>query len=383
MIIWCSGISGSGRKDYLREVAAYFEEQGQRCRVFEFGELLAKVQGETRIADDATTLLDGNPVVLDVQRSAAFRRLVDELRGWPAEDVAIISNHACFMRRGRLQTAMDMAQVKAHLAPIVDFYATVVDGAFEVYARQQEHAEWRGHLTVAEIAIWRDFETTLTQVLATYESKPFYVLARAEPPEMLYRLCQRPLPKRIYLSYPITAITKTNPELLEEASALGARLRDEGYVVYNPMAVDDTPVSLGNRGLSTRGCLFRLQLGDRGRLRFGLCRRGGRLRHRHRRRRRRARPVVRAPERAAAAARQCGGHLAGIHGHARRDHRLPGLQRCGDRQSRPESRLLRWRLHRQPRGAAVPRRDGRLLALRPHLRRDRRRRGAVDPDQVE
>lgn len=249
MIIWCSGISGSGRKDYLREVAAYFEEQGQRCRVFEFGELLAKVQGETRIADDATTLLDGNPVVLDVQRSAAFRRLVDELRGWPAEDVAIISNHACFMRRGRLQTAMDMAQVKAHLAPIVDFYATVVDGAFEVYARQQEHAEWRGHLTVAEIAIWRDFETTLTQVLATYESKPFYVLARAEPPEMLYRLCQRPLPKRIYLSYPITAITKTNPELLEEASALGARLRDEGYVVYNPMAVDDTPVSLGNRGL--------------------------------------------------------------------------------------------------------------------------------------
>ncbi len=249
MIIWCSGISGSGRKDYLREVAAYFQQQGRRCRVLEFGELLAKVQGETRIADDATTLLDGNPVVLDVQRSAAFRRLMDELRGWPAEDVAIISNHACFMRRGRLQTAMDMAQVKAHLAPIVDFYATVVDGAFEVYARQQEHAEWRGHLTVAEIAIWRDFETTLTQVLATYESKPFYVLARAEPPEMLYRLCQRPLPKRIYLSYPITAITRTNPELLEEASALAARLRDEGYVVYNPMAVDDTPVSLGTRGL--------------------------------------------------------------------------------------------------------------------------------------
>jgi adenylate kinase len=249
MIVWCSGISGSGRKDYLREVAAYFEAQGQRCRVVEFGDLLAKVQDETRIADDATTLLDGNPVVLDVQRKAAFRRMMDVLRDWPAADVAIISNHACFMRRGRLQTAMDMAQVKAHLAPVVDMYATVVDGAFDIYRRQQEHAEWRGHLSLAEIAIWRDFETTLTKVLADYESKPFYLLARKEPPETLYRLCRRPTPKRIYLSYPITAITQSNPELLDEATQLAGRLRAAGFVVYNPMAVDDTPVSLGNRGL--------------------------------------------------------------------------------------------------------------------------------------
>lgn len=248
MIVWCSGISGSGRKDYLREVAAYFAEQGQRCRVFEFGELLAKVQDDTRLADDATTLLDGNPVVLDVQRKAAFRRLMDDLRGWREQDVAIISNHACFMRKGRLQTAMDMSQVKTHLAPMVDVYATVVDGAFHVYARQQEHAEWRGHLTLAEIAIWRDFETTLTKVLADYENKPFYLLARQEPPEMLYRLCRRPPPRRIYLSYPITAISQTNPELIEEAARLGARLREAGFVVYNPMAVDDTPVSLGSRG---------------------------------------------------------------------------------------------------------------------------------------
>src|SRR4051812_40395346 len=99
MIIWCSGISGSGRKDYLREVAAYFAERGQRCEVFEFGDILAKVQDETRLADDATTLLDGNPVVLKVQRRAAFRRMMDMLAGWPERDVAIISNHACFMRR--------------------------------------------------------------------------------------------------------------------------------------------------------------------------------------------------------------------------------------------------------------------------------------------
>ena len=249
MIVLCSGISGSGRKDYMREVAEYFAARGQHCKIFEFGDILAKIQDETHIADDATTLLDGNPVVLNVQRRAAFRRLMDELRNWPAEDVAIISNHVCFMRKGRLSTAIDMAQIKQHLAPLIDMYCTVVDGAFTVFARQQEHAEWRGHLSVAEIAIWRDFETTLTQLLADYEQKPFYLLARAEPPEMVYRLCQRPAPKRIYLSYPMTAIMQTNPELLDEAALLATRLREAGFVVYNPIAVDDTPVSLGSRGL--------------------------------------------------------------------------------------------------------------------------------------
>jgi adenylate kinase len=172
---------------------------------------------------------------------------MDELRDWPEHDVAFISNHACFMRKGRLQTAMDMSQVKMHLAPVVDMYATVVDGAFDILWRQQEHAEWRGHLSLAEIAIWRDFETVLTKVLADYEKKPFYLLARQDPPETLYRLC-RPVPKRIYLSYPITAITQTNPELLDEARSLAERLREAGFVVYNPMAVDDTPVSLGRGG---------------------------------------------------------------------------------------------------------------------------------------
>ena len=250
MIVWCSGISGSGRKDYLREAAAYAAERGRRFEVFEFGDYLAKERSETNLADDATTLLDGNPVVLEVQRRGAFRRMMSDLRDWPADDIAVISNHACFMRRGRLQVAVDMAQVRRYLGPIVDIYCTVVDGAFEIFARQQEHAEWRGHLNLSEIAIWRDFESTLTQVMAGYESKPFYLLARAEPPESLFRLFQAAAPKRIYLSFPITAITRTNPELLTEAAALAGRLRGAGFVVYDPMAVDDTPVSLGNRDLS-------------------------------------------------------------------------------------------------------------------------------------
>lgn len=246
MIVWCTGISGSGRADYLREVAAYGRKRGVDCEVFEFGDLLAKIPDEARIADDATTLLDGNPEVLRAHRMAAFDILVRALRQRPPGSHSFISTHACFMRRGRLQPGMDMAPLKRLLEPMVELYVTIIDGCLQVYARQQRHAEWRGHLSLAEIAIWRDFETSLTQMLANYESKPFYLLARQEPPEALLRLCARAPARKIYLSYPITAILKENPGLITEALAVGEELRRAGFVVFNPLAVEDIGEAAGS-----------------------------------------------------------------------------------------------------------------------------------------
>src|SRR5207248_2132229 len=139
--VWCTGISGSGRADYLREVKSLFDERGLDCEVFEFGDLLAKIQDETRIADDATTLLDGNTEVLRAHRLAAFDALMRRLAQRPAGSYSFISTHACFMRRGRLQPGMDMAPLKRLLEPMIDLHITVIDGCLPVYARQQHHAE--------------------------------------------------------------------------------------------------------------------------------------------------------------------------------------------------------------------------------------------------
>ena len=141
MIVWCTGISGSGRGDYLRDAGRSFQEQGVDCQVFEFGELLARVPDESRTADEATTLLDGNPEVLRAHRMAALDSLARQLAQRPAGSTSIVSTHACFMRRGRLQSGMDMARLKRLLEPMVDLYVTVIDGCVPVYARQQLHAE--------------------------------------------------------------------------------------------------------------------------------------------------------------------------------------------------------------------------------------------------
>jgi adenylate kinase len=246
MIVWCTGISGSGRGDYLREVGRYFREQGADCQVFEFGDLLARVPDESRNADDATTLLDGNPEVLRAHRMAALDSLTHQLGQRPPDRYSFVSTHACFMRRGRLQSGMDMARLKRLLEPMVDMFVTILDGCVPVYARQQHHPEWRGHLSLAEIAIWRDFETSLTQMLAEYQEKPFYLLAREEPAEALYRLCQEPRAKTVYLSYPITAILNEDPGLINAALAVGDQLRAAGFVVFNPLSVEDIGEATGN-----------------------------------------------------------------------------------------------------------------------------------------
>ena len=238
MIVWCTGISGSGRGDFLREVGECFRGNGLDCAVFEFGELLARV-AEGGLADEATTLLDGNVEVLRARRMAALDALTHRLAERPPGSYSFVSTHACFMRRGRLQPGMDMAPLKQLLEPMVDMYVTVIDGCVPVYGRQQQHSEWRGHLSLAEIAIWRDFETSLTQMLAGYEGKPFYLIARQEPPEALLRLCATPREKTIYLAYPITAILEESPGLIDSALAVGEQLRQAGFVVFNPLSVED------------------------------------------------------------------------------------------------------------------------------------------------
>jgi adenylate kinase len=245
MIVWCTGISGSGRGDYLREAQRCFAENGADCEVFEFGELLANAQDSGNTADDATTLLDGNVEVLRVRRLAALDALRHRLAERPPGSYSFVSTHACFMRRGRLQPGMDMAPLKRLLEPMVDMYMTIIDGCVPVYGRQQQHAEWRGHLSLAEIAIWRDFETSLTQMLAGYEGKPFYLIARQEPPTALPRLCQTPRARTIYLSYPITAILEENPGLIDAALEVGEGLRQAGFVVFNPLSVEDIGEATG------------------------------------------------------------------------------------------------------------------------------------------
>src|SRR5438132_14230679 len=100
MLVWCTGISGSGRSDYVSQAAAQVQKSGRSCRVLEVGDFLDRVPEHLRVGPTATALLDGNENVLRLHRAYALNALLDEIKN-QTSDVTIVSTNACFIRKGR------------------------------------------------------------------------------------------------------------------------------------------------------------------------------------------------------------------------------------------------------------------------------------------
>ena len=240
MLVWCTGISGSGRTDYLLEAAEAVRASGKTAEVIDIGKLLDTVPPNLRVGTNGTELLDGNEDVLRLHRAYALHALEVQIAN-SNSDVIFVSTHAVFMRKGRLIAALDMNFIRQHLAEKIDAFATVIHDTHVAWTELQARPEWRDHLGLEEVALWRDFEIVTTKMLAEYHDKPFYLLARRDPASGLAGLVAVPPKPSLYLSYPITAILQTQPELLDQANGLADKLRDAGFVVFNPLSIKDVP----------------------------------------------------------------------------------------------------------------------------------------------
>ena len=110
-LVWCTGISGSQRTDYINEAAAAIRAEGRSCLVIDVGDLLEQVPEHLKVGASRTELLDGNEDVLRLHRSYALQnmlRMVEET----GADVVLVSTHACFLRNGRLMPGLDMHFIK-------------------------------------------------------------------------------------------------------------------------------------------------------------------------------------------------------------------------------------------------------------------------------
>jgi adenylate kinase len=250
MLIWATGISGSQRTEYLRRVASLCDAP-QKAEVIHVADFLRDLPSSLRILDEQqmTRLLDASDAVRKMHVRGALLGLEKKLDTMPTEAACIVSTHACFLRDGRLRPGLEMALLKRLFAPRIDMLVTVIDSCDEVWGRLHQRPEWQDQLELLDIAVWRDIEITMTRMIAEYEGKPFFLLARRDGPESLYRICTDPDARRIYLSYPISNILKEKRELFERAQALAEQLRRAGYVVFNPISIQDVP---GTRALLPR-----------------------------------------------------------------------------------------------------------------------------------
>ncbi|MAG36229.1 MAG: hypothetical protein CL878_08295 [Dehalococcoidia bacterium] len=223
-------MSGTDRLSYVREVAALARQHGHEVAVFDVKEIMFQIAADRGQPVEEETILDAAGSTLEALRAAALEHV---LRLADTTPHFILATHALFRWRNALIPGFDVHYL-SQIQP--DLYVTISDTITAIKGQLDRQARWR-HYSYNDLLIWRDEETFVTEMMASFQRKRHYLIARDQPPDTLYRLMFRPEAKTVYRSYPITHIVD-QPGLLAECDALGAQL-DEHFVVFDPMAIKD------------------------------------------------------------------------------------------------------------------------------------------------
>ncbi len=232
MRVVCTGSSGSDRMGYLEGVQHMARKAGIHLEVCNVGDMMLQKASDIGSPVSREKILDLPSSSLEWLRGSVFEEIV---RKAASHDHTIIATHTCFRWKKFLSPAFDTFYLR-QLDP--DFYVTIIDDYDNIRRRLDETVQWRDRLELWEILVWRDEEALITKILAQNFRKPDYLIARQEPPDILFNLMFRSERKKAYLSYPITAIEKEQPEQLDRVGEFLAELR-EYLTVFNPLAMTE------------------------------------------------------------------------------------------------------------------------------------------------
>ena len=235
MKVICTGTSGSGKLEYLKQAVDEAKRQGASIHLYNIGDLMFKKAEELECPTSPEKILDLSPSSLRALRAAVFEEILKE-----SEKVehCIISTHGCFRWKNYLMPAFDVHYLN-ELQP--DLYITVIDSILNVSKRLHQSPAWKGRLSLKDILIWRDEEIFVTKMMASFQRKPHYVVAIEQPSTTIYNLMFKPDMTKVYLSFPITLMID-DTKRMNEVREFRDKLR-EHFEVFDPLAVEDTELT--------------------------------------------------------------------------------------------------------------------------------------------
>jgi len=178
-------------------------------------------------------MLDLSPPTLQALRSTVFERILREVEDYERNnaDIAVIINtHATFRWRQHLMAGLDFFYL-TKLEP--DLFLTIINVINDIYETLEANPLWKGMNNRYQLGIWQEEEAFTTKLMAETMKKPFYIIARRQPPETLYRLIfEHEVSDKVYLSYPMTHIKDEDKK--KDIENLAQQLRDLGFIVFDP-----------------------------------------------------------------------------------------------------------------------------------------------------
>ena len=232
-----TGVSGSGRIELLEELKGYAASIGKTVAVYDVGELIRNECKRNRIKFIDQFILDLDHNVLRVLRSSALKEVQLKLKNQSSVDIHFIGVHATFRWKRRLIPGVSYRDL-SDINP--DGFINIVNNVREVCLANIKNPKWNRKTvpTLEETQEWMREEEFITETMAEFFDKPVFLVARKHNIKNLTDLFFSPK-KRVYLSYPITAVRKENPELIEQIQGPVLKKLEDLFVVFNPLTIKD------------------------------------------------------------------------------------------------------------------------------------------------
>lgn len=240
-----TGISGSGRIELLNELKEYAAIKGKNISVHDIGKIIYDEAERLDIQLSDNRVLDIDKNLLSTLRENALKEV--EILGLktPDVDVHLIGIHTTFRWKHRIIEGMSFRNLSRFE---IKGFINVVDDVESVYQINSINKKWDKDTlpNSEETQNWLIEEEFVTKVISDFFEKPFYIIARKHKISNLFDLFFTKK-KKIYLSYPITAIKDTNPELLQKIQSEYLEELENLFVVFNPLNIKDMSLTYGEK----------------------------------------------------------------------------------------------------------------------------------------
>ena len=232
-VVLCTSSSGSGRDDYLEEFESVLSQR-QRAHVHTYS-----LRDEMLKLFDAAGVRTGVRNILDLDDATRGRyraQAINTIRAkWQNPDCYIVSTPHPIMWRGGEKDGLSIEDVH-NLNP--DMFVTIVDDVLRTRVMLQADKQFEGQsFSLKEIAQWRGAAINSARQFSTVAQaqRPFYLIPRDHPPEVLRDLIFAPKKGRAYFSFPITNASKKD---IRQAKRFVQELRRK-YIVFDPLTIQD------------------------------------------------------------------------------------------------------------------------------------------------
>ncbi|MDQ3809059.1 MAG: hypothetical protein M3336_02095, partial [Chloroflexota bacterium] len=230
MRVICTGISGTGRLEWLRQVVDIARRRGSDAVLYDVKETMFDIARAVGEPVEEETILDMFPRALVLLRAAALEQICSAIKADPSRHW-ILNTHAVFRWKNTLISGFDphyLGRLDPHL------FATVTSGVKTSVARLRGQERW-SELTEADVLTWREEEQFFTEQMARIHRKPQLLLPRSLSAEDGFRALFEPRRPRAYLSYPMQHVGASDERGL---ASFKARLAQD-VVIFDPGDVND------------------------------------------------------------------------------------------------------------------------------------------------